>query len=119
MKNAEIEKLNLEKMKMGEGAGAGSGDSKSGLQRQIFTLTQDVKSKEVEIAYLENTMQKMVEENDRLKKETERILLEQQIKFSQSVVSGAQAKGSEKKNQKGGSGLPDEGPEQSPEFFLK
>jgi hypothetical protein len=81
MKNAEIEKLNLEKMK-GEAAGSSAGDSKSGLQRQIFTLTQDVKSKEVEIAYLENTMQKMVEENDKLKKETERLLLEQQIKFS-------------------------------------
>ena len=64
-------------------------------------------------------MQKMVDENDRLKKETERLLLEQQIKFSQSVVSGAQVKGSDKKGQKGGSGLPDEGPEQSPEFFLK
>jgi hypothetical protein len=46
-----------------------------------------VKSKEVEISYLEAQLKKKEDENLKLKKETEKMLLEQQIKFSQSIVS--------------------------------
>ena len=64
--------------------------------------------------YLENQLKKKEDENKKLKKETERMLLEQQIKFSQSVISQA-PKGSEKKSK----GLPDEGYEQSIEYLQK
>ena len=74
MKNLEIEKLN-------QGKKSGSGGD-AAVQKQLDAVSQDLKSKEVEIQYLETQLGKKENEIKKLKKETERMLLEQQIKFS-------------------------------------
>ena len=107
IKNSEMEKMNLDKKKSAENANSRE-------NQQIYALQQDLKSKEVEIKYLESQLKKKEEENAKLKKETEKMLLEQQIKFSQSIVSQTPTK---EKRRGGNANLPHDDPEKSPEYL--
>ena len=71
----------------------------------------------MEISYLEAQLKKKEDENLKLKKETEKMLLEQQIKFSQSIVS-QKSSGDKRKSVNYGR-LPGDEPEKSVEHLQK